>query len=346
MNPTHDGSSASAGLSPPLTRRWSVDLGGRLSYPLIAGGKVFVTTSPDSGATIVAIDAATGRPAWGPVDLPAAQIRAQAAYDTGTVFVATWEGVVRAFDAATGALRWTQQLPATYGFASAPVAAEGTVWVEGTGSVTALDAADGRIRWNVYVPTGGSVPTLAPDGLYVPNRCDLTKLSRTTGDRLWASPGGCASGGGGEVSPLHGGRIYTRMIGTPEGYVVDAASGALLSRFDASAAPAFWQNLGFFPRGAALGAADLGGAGTLWRFDGGGDLTPPIVVDGVVYVGAASGRLSALDARSGRELWHDDVGAPLGPWYPGMPGPLAGLNAGAGLLVVPVGSTLVAYGST
>jgi hypothetical protein len=48
----------------PLAQRRSRDLGGSVSYPLIAGGRVFVTAavtaSGFSGTTLFALDQATG----------------------------------------------------------------------------------------------------------------------------------------------------------------------------------------------------------------------------------------------------------------------------------------------
>src|SRR3982751_4352562 len=47
---------------PPLRKRWSVDLGQPTSYPLIAGGKVYVVVRNPSayGTRIVALDAGSG----------------------------------------------------------------------------------------------------------------------------------------------------------------------------------------------------------------------------------------------------------------------------------------------
>jgi eukaryotic-like serine/threonine-protein kinase len=52
-----------------------------------------------------------------------------------------------------------------------------------------------------------------------------------------------------------------------------------------------------------LFALDLVQRNVRWRFDTDGDLAPPAVADGVVYVGGRAGALYALDAASGKELW-------------------------------------------
>src|SRR5579862_4843550 len=43
IDATHDGNLTSTSIVPPLTQKWSRDLGGLMSYPIITGGRVFVT---------------------------------------------------------------------------------------------------------------------------------------------------------------------------------------------------------------------------------------------------------------------------------------------------------------
>src|SRR6185295_15247395 len=55
IDPAHTGSQFDT-VSPPLGKRWTRDFGGPMSYPLIAGGKVYVT----SFSRLYALDATTG----------------------------------------------------------------------------------------------------------------------------------------------------------------------------------------------------------------------------------------------------------------------------------------------
>ena len=76
--------------------------------------------------------------------------------------------------------------------------------------------------------------------------------------------------------------------------------------------------------------------------------TTPLIVnsgsDRFVIVGSWLGRLYALDAASGREVWSTDVGAPIsGADEQNASEPLSGLGAGQGLIVVPAGKTLSVY---
>jgi outer membrane protein assembly factor BamB len=96
-----------------------------------------------------------------------------------------------------------------------------------------------------------------------------------------------------------------------------------------------------------LTAQSLAGA-PLWTFSGDGLLnTSPLILNGpsgkMVIVGSWSGRLYALDAASGQELWSGDVGAPISGADEQNIATLAGLGAGQGLIVVPALNTLSAY---
>lgn len=56
INPGHTGAVENDSLTPPLTMRWSRNLGAQVSYLLCAGGRVFVTTgSGNSTAKLIAL---------------------------------------------------------------------------------------------------------------------------------------------------------------------------------------------------------------------------------------------------------------------------------------------------
>lgn len=95
------GSSAGA-VSPDLKLSWRAEVGGKLSSPVVAAGKVFVT-SIDRGL-LVAIDAVSGHTAWqfaagGRIDSPPTVWR-------GRVCFGSADGHVYALRAGDGALAW------------------------------------------------------------------------------------------------------------------------------------------------------------------------------------------------------------------------------------------------
>ena len=86
INAQHDGLQTDT-LIPPLSHKWTKTLGGNASYPLIAGGKVFVTAIRSDGTDLLyAFDISTGKTAWGPIDIGSSGNFAAAAYDAGRIF--------------------------------------------------------------------------------------------------------------------------------------------------------------------------------------------------------------------------------------------------------------------
>src|SRR4051794_34071461 len=83
-------------VAPPLGVRWSHRFGERVSYPIVAGGRVFVTTAASGGSygtTLHALDAATGAERWS-APLPGTYYWSALAYDAGRVFAVTFDGRV------------------------------------------------------------------------------------------------------------------------------------------------------------------------------------------------------------------------------------------------------------
>ena len=83
---------------------------------------VFVTTANTNGNygnTLWALDENTGMTIWS-ADLPGTYFFADAAYDSGKVFVVETNGLMKAFDAASGTQLWSVSLPGQSFFTSPP----------------------------------------------------------------------------------------------------------------------------------------------------------------------------------------------------------------------------------
>src|ERR1051325_1856992 len=175
IDPTHSGSRSDS-LTPPLTYQWSRDLGGPISYPLIADGKVFVTVSNQStyGTRLYALDQRTGATVWGPIDITGKYNWSGLAYDNGRVFVVNCDGLLRAYDAASGAQLWAKQMPVQYSFSSSPTAMGGMLYLSGAGSggtMYAVSQQDGAVRWTAGVDGGSGSPAVSPSGVYTSYGC-------------------------------------------------------------------------------------------------------------------------------------------------------------------------------
>ncbi|HEU4348017.1 MAG TPA: PQQ-binding-like beta-propeller repeat protein [Actinoplanes sp.] len=350
VGPSHDGHSGDSSLVTPLGQRWSRNLGGPVSYPLIAGGKVFVTSTRTPGGaygtTLWALNGRTGATVWSR-SIPGTYYWSAAAYDGGRVFVVNFDGVLRAFDGATGVLAWSVQLRGQHAFSSPPTAAGGTVYVGGAGSggtLYAVRESDGAVLWTQPVANGDhSSPAVSGTAVFVSYACGLVYgFDRATGARLWFNDGPC-EGAGGATPVLSGGRVYARDFQGNE--IINAGTGRTIGTFRADPAPAFAGTTGLFLSGGVLRAAN--GSSTLWTFSGDGGLqTAPIVVGSTVYVGSSTGKVYGLSLAGGAVVWSTNVGSAVSaPDEFSVAEPLAGLGAGQGLLVVPAENRLVAYGS-
>jgi outer membrane protein assembly factor BamB len=356
-NALHDGKVAGATVSPPLAKRWTRDLGGSVSYPIVADGKVFVTAANGpccgQGSSVFALDGRTGENVWGPFNLGRAFMpRAGLTYGQGLLFVQDDNGLLRAFDGRTGRLWWTVAFEDMYFFAGAPTYANGLVFVGGAGvggTVYAVGATDGVVRWTK--PAGGnpdSALAVSADRVYLSNPDNTKAFAQATGAPVWDSAEGYETGPVGGATPvLSNGRVWLRETGTryPVSTTLDAATGALGPSFTAAYAPAFDGPTGYFVTDGVLRARDTPTQVFLWSFEGAAPLvTPPLIANGHVYVGDNLGTLWALDARTGQPVWSDAVGdAFFGFDESNYDRPVAGLGAGQGMVVAPAGNHVVAY---
>src|SRR5712692_5036775 len=275
IDATHSGAQFDT-VTPPLTQRWSRDLGGQISYPLIVGGRIFVTVAyydPSYAAKLYALDEANGATLWGPVDLSGTYPWSNAAYDAGRVFAVNNNGVLSAFDAASGALLWSKQLPGQYSFNSPPTASGGVVYVVGAGTGTtvyAVDEQDGTVNWTELLFSGSdSSPAVTSTGVFVAFACNnVYDFSPQDGSLIWFHSGPC-TGGGGSTTVLFGGRLYVGDSLTSK-LSFDAPTGAVLGTFAAGPPPAFSGSTGFFLTGSILKARDAYSGAVRWSFTGDG----------------------------------------------------------------------------
>ena len=334
MNPAHTGAISDPTLVPPLALAWTASFGSSPYYALIARGLVYVAARRlgDVDGFLFAFASATGSLAWS-VDLGSSP-EAVLAYDDGRVFSID-RANLRAYDALTGALDWTVAAGSRIN-PSAPVAYRGIVYassLESGGTLYAFDEASGALLWHAVTNVSGGNPALSDDGVFVTDSCQgVYAFDRLLGTSLWRHPGTC-SGAVGGTPTLSGRTLYSLTPG--ESPVLDAQTGTQSSTFTADVPPAFEGASGFYVSAGAL-RADNPSSGRTWAFSGDGQLaTPPLVVDGYVYVGSRTGALFGARAYDSSPAWSTNTGVAL-------QGPFA---AAEGVLVVPAGSQLYVYAS-
>jgi len=349
INAAHTGSQPNDVLRLPLMPRWTHDFAaGAISYPLVAGGRVFVTVAnrDDYGSSLVALDSASGSVAWGPVALGGSYFWSNAAYENGRVFAVNFDGLMTAFDAATGHQLWVVELPGQYAFSSAPTAFGGRVYVGGAGgggTLYAVDAATGAVLWTAEVANGDdSSPAVSELGVFVSYACDQAYgFSLECGTPLWHYSTDC-EGGGGETVALIDGFVYTRD--SAGDLVLDAHTGDLAGTFSSSVIPAASEHVFYTLTDGVLSARAQGASTPSWTFGDGTLVTAPIVVGPYVVVGSSSGVVSAVSVADGSlASSHTLPNAIAGADEQNVSSPLTGLAAAGNQLYVPAGGTLTAY---
>ena len=369
IDPAHTGSQ-NDGLTPPLVQRWSRELGistSTISYPLIVEGKVFVLVDNginNNGTNLYALDQATGATVWGPFEDKIGHFSfAGLAYDAGRVFVLNYDGVLRAFDASTGAMVWQTFLFGEYPdhrilweFLTPPTAANGMVYVSGVGLGTemlAVSQQDGTLKWFSSV-TGGqhSSPAVSASAVYVSySAAATTALAPATGQVLWQFR--TAGSFEGRSPVLFNNRLYVRDLVFRGTKVLDASTGKLLAAVDEGTiggeppSPAFAGSMGYFSdTSRGLKARNATTLADIWTFNGDSPInTAPIVDNGYVYVASFNGTLYAINAQTGAKVWSTSLGANFLQPDETNAKMLTGFAAANGILVVSAGNRLIAFQS-
>ncbi|TNC73454.1 PQQ-like beta-propeller repeat protein [Rubellimicrobium roseum] len=304
--------------------------------PVIAGGRVFTL---DARATVSAFSTG-GQPLWTREVVPAADSRTDAsgggvATDGATVYVSTGFGRLQALDAATGELRWTQDLDAP-GSAAPTVIGDLVLLVARDSQTWALDAVTGRIRWTVAglpstatwaggagVAANGEAVVLPHPSGEVRGAFPQTGLVRWTsvvaGTRQGSAAAFAATDIGGDPV-ISGGTVY---LGSVSGRLaaLDVATGDTLWSIAEGAVSPVW------PAGDSLFLVnDLGellrveaaSGGVIWRVPlpqaerrrGVTAFYGPVLAGGRLIVATSDGALRQFDPATGAPL--GDVTLPSG----------------------------------
>jgi outer membrane protein assembly factor BamB len=311
---------------------WRLDGEGR-GVPAMAGATVYFLTKRHE---VVAIDVRSGAVIWRVhTREPGDETYGTAIVPVGSVVVAGDYNLV-AFDAATGAKRWTFTPADGYGPGIyLGDAAAGHVFAGSpTGRLYSVNAADGSCSWSaVPVPAAKTTvftPVVSDEIVvagYTTFAADpaggVVAVDRTTGRELWKhelrAAGRAAAFGGGLVAR--------------EDLVIASSGDGSIHAFDRRTGAARWSlpavrrpgDAGDEPTrdlrplattgrmlyaGSLTGtvvAYDIAGRHERWRYahDAGGSTAVRIVSDGdTLYVPHLGGLMVALDAKTGAERWH------------------------------------------
>lgn len=350
MSESHDGVLMTTnGITHPATTAptWTRDFSAPVSYPLIADGKVFIATAnPDDtyGNMLYALNAQTGATIWGPIAIPGTYFGSGLTYDDGRIFILMFDGALRAFDATNGAPLWTTQLPG-YWYQASPNAYGDMVFVSGNGGLSALEGTSGAILWTTQSAgtTGWASPAVSSEGVYTQaGSCSAGAYHPVVGDALWEARSPCD--GPWDYAPvIKNGIFFGRTGGSLN--LFDAESGDFMLQLGSTLAPAVTDTAVVSVYSGILSSTRLSDLVQTWSFSGDGDLvTAPIVVNTMVFVGSASGKVHGLDLETGAEIWTGQSPLPINyDSENGGPMPPSGPAAGEDVMVFPAGDSVVAW---
>ncbi|MEQ1725968.1 MAG: PQQ-binding-like beta-propeller repeat protein [Sphingopyxis sp.] len=233
-----------------------------------------------------------------------AQLAAAPVVSGGTLFVIDTEAVVHAFDAATGAARWSVTIGDTTRdgqrarFGGGVSAEAGGVYaVSGLGDVAAIDAATGAVRWTVR-PSGPlrGAPTLAFGNVFVMSQDNqVFALRASDGNLEWQSAGSVAPGSVfGVAAPAAG-------VGT----IIAGYSSGELNAYRYENGRALWND-------ALARTRSTAAVSTLSDID-----ASPVIDRGQVFAIGRGGRMAAYELLSGQRIWEMNVAGTSTPWVAG-----------------------------
>jgi len=346
----HDGSTQDPSFVRQIREHWSVDLGGRVHYPLVVGGRVYASVSdPDgAGSTVSAFELESGTRIWGPVDVGGTNGFGALTYEGGRVFAMNGQGRVTALDAASGTRAWStapgQSLSTSFPLASH----RGLVYTSGQGPggarISALAAREGSLQWTRSVPhEASSAPAVDDTGVYVGYGCDQVYAFSGAGSQRWHHEGDCADGGG-SAPVLHGSRLYVQDPSDRTPILLDTGSGEQVGTFASDTAPAVDGDTVVTVTDGVLRVLDARNGALRWSDDRHPWVSNPLLVNGDVIVGASDGVVHLLDGETGADLWSATAGSEIRPPGEGASDGLTGLAVGHGHLVVPAGTRLTVFG--
>lgn len=236
--------------------------------------------------------AAAPQRAWSvsiPGSSPKRRLAASPVIGAGLLYAMDSQGVVHAFDAATGAARWTHEVEVEKDFDSANFGggvtfADGKIYAaSGTGDVVALNAQTGEQLWRVKPagPLRGS-PTVAFNAVYVMTQDNqIHALGIADGAPIWQDAAASSqSGVFGVAAPAAG-----------QGSVIAGYSSGELVAYRYENGRNLWSD--------ALARTSISTqVGTLTDVD-----ADPIIDQGRVYALGQGGRMAAYELVTGQRLW-------------------------------------------
>lgn len=356
MNSAHDLALAGRTPAPPLSVRWSRTFENHVSYPIVVGNRLFVTTkgTQESPARLHGHSLRTGARLWKPRGISRkgydCSFYGHPVFSRRTLVIVDACGVIWAYSPRVGRMLWGRVLPHSVGgaialyFDGAPSVRNGVIYTTGSfkGEIAyAFDVSKKKLLWRRGIATASqSTPAVTRRGVFFSNVCHHLRLALRTGRTIWDSQGGC-SGSSGHTPLVKNGLVFIRdsSLGNE---VRRVKGGRRTAEFSAKALPVVDGNTAYVVAAGRLRAVHRQSRTVRWTFKGDGQLTTaPVLVGRYLYVGSRTGRIYAVRIGSGKAAWSRDLGTAIGPieeWNSDLP--RTEMAVARGVLVVPTSNRL------
>lgn len=246
--------------------------------------------------------------------------------DGQNIYLLDGDQKVKSFSVETGARNWNVQLDSgrrrdKRGVGGGVAILDDTLIVaSGFGFVAALSAADGSVKWrrDLSAPVTGA-PTIKDDQIYVVTQNnEIFALSFKTGEVEWSDQAIAES---------------ARVLASPS---VAAVEDFVVAPYSSGEVIAYLS-----ANGRRLWNEGLSRAGRFTPISAINDIASrPILSQGVVYAASQSGLLVAIDGRTGRRIWAQNIGSVHAPavvgeyiFIAGVEGELACLDINTGAVI-------------
>nr|WP_137676090.1 PQQ-binding-like beta-propeller repeat protein [Parerythrobacter lutipelagi] len=247
-----------------------------------ANGHLAISASPSQAWTATIAGSTTRR-----------RLAAAPVIGDGKLFVVGTDGMVHAFDAQSGARRWTYRMKidedqSASAFGGGASFAAGRVYAtSGVGEVVALDANSGAEIWTAKPagPLRGS-PTIAFNSVFVMTQDNqIHALNTADGKTLWDESGSTAQAG-----------VFG--VAAPS-----AAQGTVVAGYSSGELVAYRYENGRTLWSDALALTSIStSVGSLYDID-----ADPIIDQGRVYALGQGGRMAAYELVTGQRQWEINV---------------------------------------
>lgn len=327
-NARHDGH-VPATLDPAVFRElWAKPTGDFPRQVVTGSGRVFVASGTFAAKQLTAFDAATGAVSWSRTFSTAEGFSAPA-YGDGRVYilVAGADAALRAFDAVTGDIRFTEPYSDRHAIGHAPVAVGGGVYVGGSGTsdggMRRFDAVTGKESWRVPLPLDGYPPAVADGRVFaygIPGgtaASGITALDAADGSVEFSVP---TSVGIGQRTPILGGagNLVTNTGGRLISLRLQNGNAAWSTAGAFGTFPAVAGGVVYASRGSGVAAVRESDGTVLWTWTPrrGVPYGTPLVTDNLLFhctqsIGPGGVGLfttEAIDLATGKQVWSYPAG--------------------------------------